>query len=136
MAFDVEFGAGRTDRFVRRRPWAVALIVAFAYGALLTGVAAAEYVSEMQKIDRGAYTDTFPPLLGTALLSWPSSSVVESGLPAYPPTFDGMLYREVVRERVKGLVAPAAVQSLIVLLLTGALLHARRAVVWSTRKSG
>jgi hypothetical protein len=86
----------------------------------------------MQKIDRGVYTDTFPPFLGTALLSWPSSSVVAGHLPAYPPAFDRMLYREVVRERARGLLPPAAVQALVVFLLTAALLNARKAVVGST----
>lgn len=86
----------------RRARWPAA--AATIYLAVTATVAVAEYVSEMSKISRGTYTDTFSPFLFTTLLTLPVSAA-HSAWHGYPVRFSAIAYRHAVDSGI----APAAV---------------------------
>lgn len=64
-------------------------------------VAGVEYHSEMSKIDRGFFSDTFPPTAFTQLATLPLSFWVSDGLATYPDAFDEEVFRDVARIRFR-----------------------------------
>ena len=90
------------------------------YLAAVGSVAGLEHHSENQKIDRGAYTDTFDPAAFTQLVTLPGSAAVAGHLPVYPDRFDAPVYREVVRDRVLGFLGVGALQAPLCSVLVAA----------------
>jgi hypothetical protein len=120
--------APRRSWFVRK-PWRAALAAVLVFAALVGAVATAEYVSELQKIDRGTFTDTFDPVADTQLVTLPASAAPFVTAPTYPDEFSVPEYREVVRQRSAAFLAAGAAQAVVVYaLLVGGLL------VWRTRR--
>lgn len=81
----------------RRGLWPLAASAAYLVVTVI--VAAAEYVSEMSKIGRRTYTDTFSPFLFTKLLTLPMSAA-HSAWTGYPVQFSTDAYRHTVRSAV------------------------------------
>lgn len=52
-------------------------VVGVGYLAVVVAVTAAEYVSELQKLSRGSYTDTFSPFLFSECLTFPSNRLFD-----------------------------------------------------------
>ncbi|MGH3326922.1 MAG: hypothetical protein ACRDPT_03825 [Streptomycetales bacterium] len=77
-----------------RKARILAIVVSLCYVLLVLAVAWIQYMSEMKKIDRGAYSDTASPTLFTWLLTLPSSFVVGVFLPHNPPIFDADVFRQ------------------------------------------
>lgn len=82
------------------------VVTASVYLVGTAAVAVAEYVSEMSKISRGTYTDTFSPFLLTQLLTLPMSAA-HSAWHGYAAQFSAEAYRHAVRSAV----APTAVNA-------------------------
>lgn len=119
-------------------PLVVPLLVCLAYVSLLVTVNEVERASEMAKISRGVYSDTFSPTLFMELLTVPASWRVTRSLPTYPRTFDAAAYRRVVDVRSERLLAvglgQAGVAFLMLALLNGAIsLQRRREAAASNR---
>jgi hypothetical protein len=104
----------------RRRPlwrtWLVALAVSVVYAALVLSVNRAEVHSEMQKIDRGVFTDTFPPLIFTKAVTLPASATSVASVPNYPVDFDRSAYRSVVEDGSRTLLQAGLAQALGIFL--------------------
>jgi hypothetical protein len=82
-----------------RTPLRWSVVTAGAYTLLALAVTVVEYLSEVSKIDRGTYSDTFSPFLFTRLLSFPMSAVLP-GWPGYPLPFDEARYRATLRDQL------------------------------------
>lgn len=95
----------------------VPLLASLAYVSLLLTVNEVERASEMAKISRGAYSDTFSPTLFMELLTVPTSSRVTRTLPTYPRTFDAAAYRMVVDVRSGRLLAAGLEQAGVAFLM-------------------
>ncbi len=107
----------------------MALLFALTYAAVILGVALTTRASEMAKISRGVFSDTFSPTLPAELATWPASLVVDDRLPTYPLKFDRVAYRRVVNERIHRLTTVGLLQVLIVtftLVLVKVAIFARR----------
>jgi hypothetical protein len=112
-----------------RPRWFWPVLVAGTYAAGGLAVALAEYVSEMAKIGRGTFTDSFSPFLFTDLLTLPTSAVHRHPVD-YPATFSSSVFRHLVREAVLPALVNVAVQAMaitVIALVCGALWRRRRA---------
>lgn len=104
-----------------------AVVCGLLYLLAVVGVAVLEHRSEMSKLDRGAYTDTFEPTISTQLVTLPLSLRVDDDLVGYPDEFDAEVYRDVVRVRLETLVLAGVVQAgLLAVLVAGLLLLRER----------
>lgn len=104
-----------------QRPWWRSAVVAgLLYLLVVLGVAGLEYNSETAKLSRGVYTDTFPPALGTELVTWPLSSIVADDLPTYPNEFRATEYLAVLRERTFGFLPAGVAQAVLLSLAVAA----------------
>ena len=83
-------------RGLRRARLLWPLVLGATYLVVTVGVAALEYVSEMSKIGRGFYSDTFSPFLWVHLLTFPVSAL-HRDWDGYPPFFNDQIYRRAVR---------------------------------------
>ncbi len=103
-----------------RWPW-VLTAVYLVVGAVVTAV---EYLSEVAKISRGTYTDTFSPYAFTEVLSFPAS-LVHPAWTAYPASFDASVFRRLVREAILPMAANVVVEAaaLLAVCLLAAGLH-------------
>ena len=90
----------------RQGPWPTA--ISAVYLVLSVSVAAAEYLSEMAKINRGTETDTFSPFLFIKLLTLPTSAA-HPAWHGYPAQFSAAAYRHAVRSAA----APTAVNIVV-----------------------
>lgn len=90
-------------------------------------VLATEYFSEMSKISRGFYTDTFSPFMWTHIVSFPVSAF-HSDWHGYPLFFDGSTFRRSVRAAVSPAVLNIVIEA--VLLASVVLL----VVAWTQRR--
>ena len=112
--------AAAADRAVR-----AAVLGALAYLLAVGGVAGLEHRSETEKLDRGAYTDTFDPAGLTGLATLPLSLRADDDLPTYPDAFDAQVYREVVEVRLRAFLLAGVVQAVVLGLLVAGLLRLR-----------
>jgi hypothetical protein len=84
-------------------------------------ILAIEYFSEMSKISRGFFSDTFSPFAYTNLLTFPAS-VVHSDWPGYPDAFIPERFRHLVRAEVVpsliNIVVEAVLLAAVALLIT------------------
>lgn len=111
-------------RFLR-----VSVLCGLLYLLVVVVVAGLEYRSEMSKLDRGFYTDTFPPNAITQLVTLPLSLRFDDGLPSYPDQFDEQVYRQVVQVRVRAFLVAGVVQAATLGLLVAVALRLRRCIV-------
>ena len=79
------------------------------YPSLSLVVLLLEYRSELTKIDRGFFTDTFSPFFFTHLLTFPASSW-RCAWHGYPVDFDAHAFRALVARALPGEVANMLVQ--------------------------
>jgi hypothetical protein len=103
----------------RRGPAFWPAVSATGYLVVMGAVVTAEYVSEMAKIARGTFTDTFSPFLFTDLLTYPVSSL-HRGWQGYPPQFSAVGYRSAVRASI----APTTLNVLAVVVIIATLVWA------------
>lgn len=97
----------------------------------------AEYVSEMAKIGRRTFTDSFSPYLFTNLLTLPTSAVHPNPVD-YPTTFSAPTFRHLVREAMLPTLVNVAVQALAIaaiVWLCSSLWHRRTAAASGTSLS-
>jgi hypothetical protein len=97
--------------------WAGVTVVPYLLVTL--GVAAVEYFSEMSKLSRGFYTDTFSPFFYTHILTFPTSAL-HSDWPGYPEVFDRVQWESIVQHAVGPVVLTVVIQA--ALLAAGVLL--------------
>jgi hypothetical protein len=88
-------------------------VISVAYLVLTLVVTAAEYLSELSKLSRGFYTDTFSPFAYTHLLSFPVSAV-HSDWPGYPETFDQSQWRAIVQHAVGPVVTTVVLEAVLI----------------------
>jgi hypothetical protein len=103
--------------------WPTVVAAVYAAAAVLTLVL--EYASEMSKISRGMFTDTFEPLVFSELLTFPISTL-HSVWHRYPDAFDAGVYRQHVRDAVWPTVINVAVEALLVAAIVAAIVRHRR----------
>jgi len=92
-------------------------VIGVAYLVVALAVTAAESLSEMSKLSRGFYTDTFSPFFFTHILTFPTS-VVHSDWPGYPVEFNEAQLKSIVQYAL----GPVALTVLIQTALITALL--------------
>jgi len=102
------------------RRWQKSLIFGAAVAALyLTAVLAViylDYSSEVAKLARGAYTDTFSPLGLARVAAWPGSYL--GPLSDYPDgPFNAVTYRAALRPSLQACLRAAPVQAVLVFLI-------------------
>jgi hypothetical protein len=97
--------------------WPVVIVVT--YLVVTLGVAAVEYFSEMSKLSRSFYTDTFSPFFYTHILTFPASAL-HSDWPGYPEVFDRVQWESIVQHAVGPVVLTVVIQA--ALLTAGVLL--------------
>jgi hypothetical protein len=101
-----------------------ALVAALLYGFAAASVVVVECHSETTKLARGTYTDTFQPLIFSAVITLPLSAAVDA--PTYPGTFDKTSYQAVIDHARRDYLKAALIQALPVGLLLAAPPAARR----------
>lgn len=72
-----------------------------------------EYRSELDKIARGTFSDTFSPFAFTHLLTLPSSLIVDPW-PGYPDAFDEAIFRRLLHEALPLELTTVALQSVVI----------------------
>jgi hypothetical protein len=86
----------------------------------------AEYLSEMSKLDRGFYTDTFSPFLYSNLFTIPVSKI-HNVWPGYPDVFQVDEWRQQVRDAVLQVSINIVIQTvLLIAVITLTLRKSRR----------
>jgi hypothetical protein len=83
----------------RDRLWFWPVIVTISYLVVASATVTLEYTSEMSKISRGMFTDTFAPYVFSELLTLPISKL-HPAWHGYPDGFDPAVYRQLVRNAV------------------------------------
>jgi hypothetical protein len=94
-------------------------VIVMPYLVVTLGVAAVEYFSEMSKLSRGFYTDTFSPFFYTHILTFPTSAL-HSDWPGYPEVFNRVQWEGIVQHAVGPVVLTVVIQA--ALLAAGILL--------------
>lgn len=97
--------------------WPGVIVVPYLLVAL--SVATVEYFSEMSKLSRGFYTDTFSPFFFTHILTFPTSALY-SDWPGYPEVFDRVQWESIVRHAVGPVALNVVIQA--ALLAAGVML--------------
>lgn len=92
-------------------------VVGVPYLLVTLSVASAEYLSEMSKLSRGFYTDTFSPFFYTHILTFPTSAF-HSDWPGYPEVFNQAQWESIVQHAVGPVVLTVVIQA--ALLAVGA----------------
>ncbi len=108
-----------------RGPLIFGAAVAAAYLALVLAVIHLNYSSEVAKLARGAYTDTFSPLGLARAAAWPGSYL--GPISDYPDgPFDAGTYRSELQPSLRACLAAAVVQSVLVFMVGTVLRRWRR----------
>lgn len=102
---------GPTRRW-RERVFFWPTVVAAVYAATAVLALVLEYTSEMSKISRGMFTDTFAPVVFSELLTFPMSTL-HPVWHSYPEAFEPAIYRQHVREAVFPTVVNIAVEAVL-----------------------
>ncbi len=98
-------------RAISNRAVLVCFLTGAVYLLVVLAIAVVEHYSEMSKIDRGFFSDTFPPTAFTQLATLPLSLWAADFVPSYPDRFDGQAFRHVVGVRHGVFVLAGAVQA-------------------------
>lgn len=105
---------------LRRHHRLVPLLAGVLYAVLVLVVAGVEYGSELNKLRRGAFSDTVSPTIFLEAVTLPGSLGVEPDLLRYPVAFNFEAYRHVVSARTAALVEVGLLQALLVSLIIAA----------------
>jgi ABC-type phosphate/phosphonate transport system permease subunit len=93
-------------------PCAIGLV----YLLVTLAVMAVEYISEMSKLSRGFYTDTFSPFFYTHILTFPASAV-HSDWPGYPGEFNETQWKSIVQHALGPVALTALIQTTLLTTL-------------------
>jgi hypothetical protein len=96
----------------RHREWYWPGLFGFYYLLVAIASIVVEYISEMSKLSRGFYTDTFSPFFYTELLTLPTSWL-RAKWQGYPDQFEENQARGMVRHAVPGQVLTVLIQTLM-----------------------
>lgn len=112
-----------SSRFAAAKPLSPShLLVGVLYSVFVLVVARIGYWSELNKLRRGAFSDTVSPTVFLELATLPGSLLQKPDLPRYPVEFDFEQYRHVVSVRTSALIEVGLVQRLAVCLVSAALI--------------
>jgi hypothetical protein len=96
-----------------QKPLFWSCVVGVAYFLFTLAVTAVEVFSEMSKLSRGFFSNTFSPFFFTHLLTFPTS-VVHSDWPGYPEVFDEAQWKSIVWHALGPVVLTVAIQTVLV----------------------
>ena len=108
------------------RVWRGAVLLGLVYLLVVVAFAGFEYRDESARLDRGAYTDTWSPLVLTHLVTLPLSLQTDNGLRRYPDQFDEPVFRDILRARAKAFLVAGVIQAAVLTVLVVAWRRARR----------
>lgn len=103
-------------------------VIGLVYLLVTLAVMAVEYISEMSKLSRGFYTDTFSPFVYTHVLTIPASAV-HSDWPGYPQEFNETQWKGIVQHALGPVALTVLIQTALLttlLLLVVSLNRQRR----------
>jgi hypothetical protein len=89
------------------------VVVGLVYLIVTLAVTAAEYFSEMSKVSRGFFSDTFSPFMYTHLLTFPTSAI-HRDWHGYPVFFDQAQFRRILRDAAGPVVLNVVIEAVLV----------------------
>ncbi len=89
------------------------LLVCVVYYAIAITTMLLEYLSESEKLSRGAFTDTVGPFFFSGLVTWPSSVLLASW-GGYPERFSGPEWQTLLNDALPSYIWSALVQALLI----------------------
>jgi uncharacterized membrane protein len=109
----------------RQHPLFWPVVTGVAYLLVTLAVTAVEYLSEMSKLSRGFYTDTFSPFFYTHILTFPASAV-HSDWPGYPEEFNQTRWEDIVQHALGPVALTVVIQTALLAALLWLLLSLGR----------
>lgn len=104
-------------------------VVGLVYLLFTLAVTAVEVWSEMSKLSRGFYTDTFSPFFFTHILTFPTSGA-HSDWPGYPEVFDEAQWKGIVWHAVGPVTLTVVIHTVLLVALLWLFVSAFR---WARR---
>jgi hypothetical protein len=114
-----------TGRRWRQRRLFWPSIVGLTYAVINIAVLAIEYSSEMSKLSRGFYSDTFSPFVVSHLLTFPTSAIRRDWR-GYPQFWDSGQFHAAVRDAVVPLVVTVFIQAALLAMVVWLIERAAR----------